>query len=201
MLNLFTSWYSSSRDIENELCLNNNILNPLINKIYLLSEDSKPFPKNEKVVGIRVDKKPTYNDFFKIINQLEPDISIISNSDIYFDETLNQVFNLKENEYALSRWDILEDNTIELFNRKDSQDSWIFKNKIKDINGDFSLGIWGCDNRIVYEIQKADYIISNPSLSIKSFHVHKRIKTDLIQKNIRIPNPYFYIKPSYLKGE
>ena len=200
MLNLFTSWYSSSRDIENELCLNNNILNPFINKIYLLSEDSKPFPKNEKVVGITIDKKPTYNDFFEIINNLESDISVISNSDIYFDETLNQVFNLKENEcYALSRWDVLEDNNIELFNRKDSQDSWIFKNKIKDIDGNFSLGVWGCDNRIAYEIQKVGYTILNPSLSIKSFHIHKRIP--ISGKDKRIPKPYFYIKPSYLKGE
>jgi len=198
MLNLFTGWYSSTRDFENELCLINNILNPLINKIYLLSEDSKPFPKNEKVVGIITDKKPTYNIFFEIINQLDSDISIISNSDIYFDETLKHVFNLQENEcYALTRWDVLEDNTIELFDRKDSQDVWIFKNKIKDIDGDFNLGIWGCDNRIAYEIQKAGYIILNPSLSIKSFHIHKRIPTT--GKSKRIPKPYFYIKPSYLK--
>jgi spore maturation protein CgeB len=75
--------------------------------------------------------------------------------------------------FALTRYDLQEDGNYKFHERKDSQDTWIFKGHInKNINGNFCLGTRGCDNKIAYEIAKAGYEITNPCLTIKSYHLH-----------------------------
>jgi hypothetical protein len=200
-INLFTGLYKSERDKENEECLKRNIENPLIDKIYLLSEDDKEVIQNEKVVCIRLNHRPHYNDFFNIANDMNSDITIVCNSDIYFNETLIQLENLQEDKcYALSRWNDI-DGDLQLFNRIDSQDAWIFKGKIKDVNSNFAIGVLGCDNRIAYELNNAGYIVKNPSLSIQACHLHKGNNGDNSIHNPEetISPPYLYITPDIIR--
>ena len=196
-INLFTAWYSSYRDEENEACLKANLLNPLINKIYLFCDDGKQFLTNSKIVGIRVEQRPTYNDFFKVMNEVEPEISVIANSDIYFDKSLACVKYLSGNEgFALSRWNVVKGGVV-LYNRQDSQDTWIFKGEIKKVYADFEIGRLGCDNRIAYELEQAGYDVLNPALTIKANHLHleERTENQNHDKSKTVPPPYKYVVP------
>jgi len=202
MICLFQNYYTDKdKDRNNELrvCLQKNINNPLIDKIYLLSEESI-FINNKKIIKVPANKRPTYSDFFNYINSivLSSDISIISNSDIYFDSTLSLLTPFSDNTcYALCRWD---GDTF--YNHSDSQDAWIFKGKIKDIKDlDFGLGIAGCDNAIAYKIEQAGYNILNPSKSIRAIHLHNTEVRNYIQNGKvikRIPPPYKQIAPTEL---
>lgn len=144
----------------------------------------------------------TFQDFFVRINAMSEndDINIIANSDVYFDSTIQLAEKIKNNEcYALSRWDVQSDGSIKHFARSDSQDVWIFRGPIKNISADFFLGYRGCDNRLAFEISKAGYKISNPSLSIRAYHLHLTcVRNYTMTKEFLIPGPYLNVKYSAL---
>ncbi len=189
MINFFTNYYidkNSDRQQELDLCLHNNFENKLLN-----------------VVVLSDSNRLTYNDFFNVINKYTDldDINIIANSDIYFDESIEYALSLKAKQcYALSRWDINSDRTATHFNRSDSQDCWIFRGKITGVAGNFFLGYRGCDNRIAHEIRQAGWEISNPSLTIKSYHLHlSGIRNyTVINDKFLVPPPYLTLTPSFL---
>ncbi len=188
MINLFYNYFkyeNPSRQKEIDLCLNNNLKNKNLNTIIIESQ-----------------KRLTYSFYFKKINSitLPNDINIICNADIYFDNTVMLCQNMKPNDcYALSRWDVSSDGKSQLFQRSDSQDTWIFKGKIKNnLYGDICLGMPGCDNRIAHEIVKAGYNLLNPSQSIKTYHVHISNVRNYDKKHDTIPGPYKHISPSKL---
>jgi hypothetical protein len=153
----------------------------------------------EEVVIVGSSSKPTYNDFFFAINKVakDDDISIIANGDIYFEAGLRENLRTLTNKvcYALSRWNIRLDGMAELFERWDSQDTWIFRGQVKGVFGDFCVGTLGCDNRIVHELRKAGYMVLNPSKTIKTYHVHsgalpRNAHHDL---SVTVPPPYEYV--------
>ena len=183
MINLFINYFEHKnieRKKELDQCVRNNLNN-----------------NNIKCIIINSDKRITYNYYFNFINKYtsENDINIISNLDIYFDETIKLAEDMGINDcYALARWDVLPNGEFKLFDRADSQDCWIFKGKIKPIYGDFYLGQPGCDNRIAFEIQKAGYNISNPSRTIKSYHIHNSNVRNYSRKDLISP-PYLSLAP------
>jgi hypothetical protein len=90
---------------------------------------------------------------------------ITANADIFFDETLAL---LEEEPLAgrmvcLSRWDQDAGGTFRHFECPESQDAWIFEPPMPPIAADFCLGKPGCDNRLVYEAERAGLLVSNPS--------------------------------------
>lgn len=201
MINLFTSYFKSDsilRDFELRYCLLKNSLNPFINKIFVLNEDIHISEKNDKIINI-YSTRPSYVDFINLINlnSNSDDINIISNSDIYFDKSLSLInkIDMDNTCISLTRWDVNEDNINIFFNRIDSQDCWIFKGKIKEslINiSNFYLGVPGCDNAFMFNLFKCEYWSINPSLDIKSFHVHNsKIRTSTKQNKIK--NDYMYL--------
>ena len=181
-INLYTTFYEEpnpERKQELLYCIKKNAECRSVDSLFILNEArNPPLIQSDKIHYITITNRPTYNDFFKFINEKTADenINIIANTDIYFDTSLDKLkeLNLKNHCLALTRWEInMENNTLEL--PADSyycQDSWVFKGCIQNINGDIKLGMPGCDNRIAYEIKKAGYRISNLSISIKSYHVH-----------------------------
>ncbi len=183
MVNHFVTIYpEQNKDRFSELlfCIQQNIQNQAIHQVFLLKEPGEfplPLPHNNKVIIVPIKKRPTYSDIFSHVNSLsnESDINIIANTDIFFDDSIKLLpKTLKKSEcYALTRWEY-QDNHYSWLNprRYDSQDTWIFKGKIRNIQGNFFPGKIGCDSRIAFEIKSARYKISNPSLSIKSFHYH-----------------------------
>lgn len=149
--------------------------------------------------------RPTFNDLFRIANEgCDPgEVAIIANSDIFFDETIKLAENIKENEvYALSRWDVMDNGRAKPFHRADSQDVWIFRTPIKEIEGaDFTCGTAGCDNKLALLLEQAGYKVTNPCKSIHAFHLHLSGVRNYIEKGKvidRIPPPYKLITPTEL---
>lgn len=184
-IRLIYNYYNDSnpeRKKEIDFCYQKNIDNPLLDVVLLNS-----------------DRIPTYRDFFNRINELTSpnDINIICNSDIFFDETIMLSTGISTKEiYALSRWEWNGDQS-KLRDIENSQDTWIVRGKIENVNGDFSLGKPFCDNRIAHEFKKAGYKVSNPSKSIKTYHFHGSGIRHYSAKD-NIPGPYLNIPTSIL---
>jgi hypothetical protein len=196
---LITTFYESDnieRTKEYIICLENNIKNEFIENIYLLNEkiyDGYEILMNKKIIQINFGRRITYSDAIIFVNEnFKGNICIISNSDIYFDNTLRYLINYNMNHkvLALSRNDMM---------RLDSQDSWIFKAPLRiNINQcNFHFGILGCDNRFARICRDGNNIIINPSKTIKTYHVHKTQYRTYNNKN-RIKGLYYFIEPSYL---
>jgi len=167
-------------------CLIKNIENNLIGKIVLLVDDNTLI-KHPKITIAYIKYRPTYKLAFSMFNNYY--INILANTDIYFDDSLKFCEDMSSDKcYALSRYE-----NGELFNRPDSQDVWIFNGKPSDINCEFLIGVPGCDNRIAYEINKANYKITNPSKLIKTHHLHTGSRN---YNGLRVDEPYLHIAPS-----
>ena len=210
MVNLFINYYIDNnphRQQELLHCLNKHTENKLIDNVILLVEtqyQALPDMSPHTSYLHRMSKRPTFTDYFLAINYYscdQGDINIIANSDIYFSEESIQLIkdNLKENEcYCLSRWDLQYGGDAIHFNRWDSFDTWVFKGKIKPIEDcDFGLGVAGCDDSIAERIQRAGYIVRNPSVDIKTYHLHL---TGVRNYNPcdATPKPYLLIQPHTL---
>jgi len=181
MIRVYSSFYPElcpQRRAEIRNCLERNLALPDVDFVCLLLEGiASPFPDHPKLKTRPIAHRPTYTDFFDWGNAMvsaDNDVSIIANSDIYFDSSLSALArNLMPNQCAaLSRWDVQPDGTSRLFDRNDSQDAWVFRGKIRPIVPDFCMGIPRCDNRMLYELRAAGYEVINPAFSVKVFHLH-----------------------------
>jgi len=169
---------------------------------------------NKKIIQIIINDDINYilkyNDAINFANnQCENEICILSNSDIYFDNSLLKIkpINFNNIVYALLRYD--EDNNgnkkiFERFNipRNDSQDSWIFKSPLNiDLNkADFSFGTLGCDNIFAYILNQSNIILKNPAYDIISTHVHNSDYRTYEVDN-RLNGKYCLIDPVKLNEE
>ena len=156
-------------------------------------------------VRIRMGKgweRPTYDQIFEECNKTftNGEIIILANNDIFFDNTLELVKNFdKWDNYvmALTRWEFDGSQKSYYLDWDHSQDVWIWKSplNIENIEGNFSLGIQGCDNRIAYELSK-NYDVINPCKTIRCHHFHtSQYRTyrmgDLSQT---VPEPHVRVK-------
>lgn len=180
-INLFVQYYqcgNEERQKEIDACSKLNHKLKHFNKVFSLTD------------------RLTYKQIFELTNEYPDCINVIANSDIYFDETILFARFMNENDcYALSRWDYKENGLAVLFDRKDSQDVWIFNGAVRKIeSGNYYLGTAGCDNRIAYELNNAGYNVLNPSKTIHAIHLHNsefRTYTDID----RLSEPYHFIFP------
>jgi hypothetical protein len=190
---LITTYYTTvNKDRNNEInkCLKKNFENKYIKKIYLLNNSNYniDFIDNNKskiiqiIISNDINYKLKYNDAILFINEyLNNEICILSNSDIYFNETLMLINNqnIINNFFALLRYDEDENENLTIFKRHDiprddSQDCWIFKSPLNvDLDKlNFSLGTLGCDSIFASIVNDSGIKLSNPSLDIVSIHVH-----------------------------
>jgi len=210
LIKLYITFYNEKKDLRRQElfnCLEFNCENPNIDSITILNE-GHPLDSfnNSKIKEIPISQRPEYNDFIQIINKNsgEDDIHIIANTDIYFDKNLSVLkkLNLENKCLALSRWDMLDNGKAKLYNHHDSQDVWIFKGKVKtSLNTDFPLGVPRCDNRLMFELEKAGYRVLNPAFSIKAYHIHegqrKKVYTET-DNYYKIQPPFRYKYPHNL---
>lgn len=186
-INVFTSIYHDAnrrRQVELKLCLDKNRKNKHFNLIVRES-----------------NTRMTFNDFFEDIRKHGDDkgVNIVCNSDIYFDDTVLLTEQILETQvYALNRWDWHPYNEPIHYNMLGSSDVWVFRGIPKNINGDFYLGNWGCDGRLGYEIIKAGYSLYNPSLSIKTVHLHHVNVHNYDLFNDQVVGPYMGAPACYL---
>lgn len=143
------------------------------------------------------DKDLTFKDYFEFANSLEPNINVIANGDILFDESIYELYKAQFKDkhgfynkffYAISRWE--NGKPLELAT---AQDVWAFYTPIEtndDMN--FGLGNPGNDNRLARIIYDLDYELRNPALKIKCIHFHKSNERPPLK---RIPGPYLCLMP------
>jgi hypothetical protein len=173
-----------------------------VNEVRVLVEgEGFPLLPSPKLHLRTIAGRPLYEDYFRWINELAcpDDISIIANTDIWFDNSIGVVARaLRKDEcFALARWD-----GDGLRDRNDSQDSWIFRGKVKDVVGNFPSGVPRCDGRILYELQTAGYRVRNPAFSVKTHHVHAGERAEYPKENLPhfVAPPYRYLWPHNLFG-
>jgi len=169
---LFTSYYkvdNSDRQKELDTCMMANINNSIISKIYNLGTEFD----HPKVVNLTYDR-PTYQDFIEEANIAGGEYTIIANSDIYFDSSINWLdkVDMTDCMIALCRYDV-KGGGAKLFAYSHSQDSWMFKGRIRITGADYPLGVPGCDNRFAYDAMMAGYRLSNCAKDIKTYHLHE----------------------------
>tara|TARA_Y100000389_G_scaffold179009_1_gene192661 strand:- start:777 stop:2489 length:1713 start_codon:yes stop_codon:yes gene_type:complete len=215
-INLFQQFYINKIDErQNEIrkTLLYNCNNNLIDNIYLLNEriysDEELGVKSDKIKQIVIDKRMTYQDIFTFVENNNIDgYIIISNSDIFFDKSINNIQKcqvIKDKKvYCLNRFNFDSKNLstldLDLSGRPDCQDVWIYHSKFnnilfnKDIF-DIELGTPGCDNKIIYLFKLLGFNCYNEPEIIKSYHFHK-IMTRNYDQNTKRPNyPYYAIFP------
>lgn len=211
-----TQFYKPKWDYRfNEIkkCLEKNLNNKYISKIILFCEEDfnfeNLFKNNKNLYKIKKVKSDrlTFKKVFNYTNKYYPnEIKVLSNSDIYLDNTIKKIFKINLNKLfiALTRYNenknIKNDFKLEP-SPAGSQDTWIWKGimkigPFKDYNEDgIKLGIWGCENRINYIIKNSGYNVRNFCKSIKTYHMHHfdNQRNDLSEKN-RYPRPYYLPK-------
>lgn len=213
---LFTSLYEESNPIRQEEfleCLERNITNPYIKKINVFFErKGHNCSFEQKIINILtqsnkltieyISSRPTFEFYFNIANTIYPNEKIIiANGDIFFDSTLSMIPEslLKNCLIALTRYNIDENNHYILHDNKipysPSQDTWIFKSPIIDFFSDIQLGKLGCDPAIAYWAYKAGLKICNPSLTIKTYHLHSsNLRTYSIEDSYDRIHSYLALK-------
>lgn len=161
----------------------------------------------------QIDERMTYNQVFRITEQYPNHLNIIANSDIYFEvkdlkhviATYNRHPAKERLCFALTRWDLLPDNhSIEFMNRADSQDTWMFYGAVPQIDGaDFYVGgVAGCDNKIAYLLALAGFQVCNPSLEVRTIHIHNsNIRNYIVNGRVKeqLPPPYKLVPPCTLR--
>lgn len=210
-INLFVNFYRSEdplRYLELIKCFKTNLHNTSINKLFVFctNEDVQAvlgFQLNlEKITFIIMedeDPRPTFSRIFDEIKQRtrEHEINIIANSDIVFDSTLQMVHGITTDQcYALSRWEFGTPHQVQT--RGDSQDVWIFRGWPIINGGNFTMGRLGCDNRLAYDIMSSGLIVTNPSMTIKTWHLHQTNVRTYKPTDTPVSQPYYKIQPSVL---
>jgi len=199
----------NKRQQEIDYCLEQNINNIYIDKIYLLNEKeySNSLFKSKKIEQIVINDRLKYSYAIDFANKnCKDDIVIIANNDIYFDDTLLVLDHLDEKEWidkliVLTRYErsknneILSQDKIPHYYSKHyntffksqriwSHDAWIFKGKLKTFPCDFYLGVHGCEGAFITQLKKNTHIkVQNGYPYIRAIHYHlSKFRTTSIKK-------------------
>ena len=188
------------------------------------SSEFKSISGSRKIQQIISGKRLTYADFLKYVHTYVPAnvYTILCNADIFFKDSLLDLhkINMTDKMLGLLRWDVpalpaltqsnrLEDIDLDgaskIFGpRADSQDTWIFlSDSIKSRNWDykkldFELGQAGCDNAFAGQILRQKFLLSNPSLSFKTFHLHNTNIRNYDKKDYIRSDIYINLAPTYI---
>jgi hypothetical protein len=209
VINLFFPYYQcgdSNRQQEIDLCLEKNITNNGIDRIYLVVDDNSHCPFDDlKLQVINIDSRMTYKMWYELTKRhCKSGISLLCNSDIYFDETidiLNKVIDDNNKFLALSRWELIDGFTSKHPNPHWSQDTWAMRvedNLSKEFIHllDFPMGVPRCDNKIAYLFATRGWRIYNPIESLRSIHVHEsQMRTYDKKLDDRILGGVAYVHP------
>ena len=186
-INLFLPYYTpKDRDRADELrhCLERNLDSGLFARIILLVDDDTAAPRKDRRLSLlRLDRRPTYLDWVQESRRCCPgQISVLANSDIYFDNSIGLLLDLFEHNpdafVALSRFDQNGDVFTPHSDPHWSQDTWAFipredDDGMHDKQFDIPLGAPRCDNKIAYVFATQGYNVFNPFPFIRSIHVHE----------------------------
>ena len=201
-INLVQQYYLDndiSRQNEIRQTLKKNVDNKNINNIILLNErlytELELGVKSEKIKQIIINKRLCMKDVFENIEKHNIKGYIVtSNSDIFFDESLNNIKYARmldeKKVFTLLRYEYRKEFDLKMCAlygegvRADSQDTWIWHSnwklhdkELKLLNIEF--GIPGCDNKLIYIFNILGFSCYNEPELIKSYHYHITEKTKL----------------------
>lgn len=199
----------AKREREIRLALEKNLACPTVDKIVLLNEKIYlDLPASSKLEQVNIGKRLTYYDMLSYIKVSVPKDTIVvfSNSDIYVDDSLRQLYSIDLNKkfLALLRYDVQENPAEEpvLFGpRADSQDTWILWSSSLDFeitpnDFGFNFGVPGCDNALTLAMLQKKFIVSNPALSIKTYHLHNSNIRNYIVSDVLDKPVFLYAEPT-----
>jgi hypothetical protein len=198
-------------------CLIRNCACPHIDKIILINEkdysnEYSGIIGSKKIEQFISGRRLTYANFLQYVNDVVPKnvFTILCNADIYFGDSLLDLWkvNMEDKMLGLLRWDVPLsglDAEAKIFGpRADSQDSWIFlsdsiKSRKWDYNKfNFQLGQAGCDNAFAGHILRQRFLISNPSITFKTFHLHNTNIRNYDKKDYIRADVYINLAPTYI---
>jgi hypothetical protein len=171
-------------------CLEKNLGNPLIDKIYLINS-FLPITTSSKLLQINGHEDLAISSGLKIANNIsqlaekgEYTVAIISNADIYFDDTLSFLQPTFKSPIFLSRYEktlyfgpLYIGNQCELESFIGSHDVFAFKLPFPPFlmeAVDFQLGTPGMEARMIYELDMLGLKVLNPCKSVQTWHVHRQ---------------------------
>lgn len=198
---LITTLYNETKEerIKEYLeCVERNLAHPAIDEIHVLYDTIRDtdqgsiileYLKGQNVTISYISGRPSFAQLFDYANQHFPHQRVIvSNADIYFNETLLLLkdFNFTNRFLALTRWDLHKDGTLHLLLNAHgkpnvhSQDSWFFQTPLRKINCQkIKMGILRCDCQLAYQVARSGLDIYNPCYSIQCCHLHlSELRTD-----------------------
>lgn len=172
-------YHDKSGEVRQQEIIKSLLLNarhPAIDMIKVIVDNIKTFAYiqewSPKIHLVHCAKRPMFGDYYRVAHEAPhvptPDtVTIISNSDISFDDTLTLAF---EHLHPKTVWALSRDDAIVPY----SQDSWWWKGSLRvwpKVNNYF-MGIMACDLTTSYQFQALGYQVVNPSHSVKTYHHH-----------------------------
>ena len=204
-----------SRIQEYLTCLKKNMHHSMIKKIHVLYDINADNHSNEhpihdflvknNITISYIENRPTFNYCFALAQQYYPNSKIIlSNADIYFNETLATLknYDFKNKLIALTRWDDDGTGAIKPFIMEGkpwipSQDTWIYETPIKHFWHDkIRIGVFNCEPWIMYHALKNGVDVINPCKTIQCCHLHTSNKRNYTEKD-KYPYPPGFIPISW----
>ena len=205
-IHIFTQFFihptSAQRNVELRECLKKNIENPHITKIHLINERTYSAAElgtvslDKILQTVSTGKRLKFQDVFAYIRVNEiTGFLVITNSDIFFDDTLDNLGMSDIQDvphkkmFAQLRYEYYPqycESQAPIFGpRFDSQDTWIFhsNNMIKESQErafNYEFGKPGCDNKFAYLVAILGYEIIprllKPTIITANKHVIMVIK-------------------------
>lgn len=190
---LFQQFYipdDEERFQETKECLKRNVELGLFKKIYLINEriytNEELGIESDLITQVIIGKRLTYKIFLDYASR-ENGFCLLSNSDIFFDQTLDNIRKsiLRETKsvQCLRRYEFRGEQNLNKcknhVNYESSQDTWIIhSSKIDTKHEDFdiSLGVPGCDNVICGLFKTSGYTILNNYVDLRTYHNHRSDK-------------------------
>ena len=191
---LYTQMFKASTEVlsYNTYCLYKNLANKHIDEVVLLVDQDCEFINvfSDKLILYPIHDRLTYKEWLEISYKLHPnDIKVLANSDIYFDDTISKLHNIKnwssDTMYVSSRKDITKDDKIvpsrlyhnnicPIIDIERSQDVWVYKNPLKTFDNNYYLGFMGCDSKMSESLMSQNMQIINLYFYINCLHIDWR---------------------------
>ena len=200
MKNLFIEYIKTSdqhRQSEYDYCLKYNSRLDYFDNIFVLTEYPLPVFSMKTIRIFPYGDRTNYQHIFNMAEASKPDdLNFIANSDIFFDDTISLLDDVVTDEIAIGISRTYPEDDFYFVNgfhadgraAPESNDVWCWRGKCKVKNGDFPIGYYACDGRIMKCFEEAGYRVYNPAKDVKVWHKHKYRSGGNPPK---VPGPYW----------
>lgn len=175
---------------EYKTCLERNLNHSSIDAIHVIYDTTKDstncqllsYLKSKNVTISYYQGRPSFAYCFRKANNLYPESKVIlSNADIYFNDTLKVLedYNLHGKFLAITRKNVEFDGKLTEFpgayrgKAEPSQDVWVFKTPMVIFpREDILIGLVHCEGEIAYAARSGGLDVIDPYYSIDCCHLH-----------------------------